>query len=131
LRRVWAGKNRDFSDGRRTAHVDYLFLLPGHDEIDEEEVLLQFCEGGKDLQVGVGVVRLLNAELNSFPAVSRKYVVRKSFGELNATRAREREHGPVNTKRGQLKKSIKRPTIARCGDLYPGLVVLFIRDRFQ
>jgi hypothetical protein len=63
----------------------------------------------------VGVVRLLNAQLNSFPAVSRKDVVRKSFGELNATRAREREHGPVNTKGEQLKKSIKKPTIAMGG----------------
>jgi hypothetical protein len=49
LRRVWAGKNKDFGDGRRTAHVDYLFLLSGHDEIDDEEVLLEFCEDGNDL----------------------------------------------------------------------------------
>jgi hypothetical protein len=65
----------------------------------------------------VGVVRLLNAELNSFPAVSRKDVVRKSFGELNATRARDREHGPANTEGEQLKKSTKKPTIAMGGVL--------------
>jgi hypothetical protein len=46
----------------------------------------------------VGVVRLLNAELNSFRAVSRKDAERKSFRELNATGARDREHGPANTK---------------------------------
>jgi hypothetical protein len=79
----------------------------------------------------VGVVRLLNAELNSFRAVSRKDVERKSFRELNATRARDREHGPANTKGEQLKKSSKKPTIAMGGVLDGDIVVLFTRDRFH
>jgi hypothetical protein len=79
----------------------------------------------------VGVVRLLNAELNSFPAVSRKDVVRKSFGELNAARARGREHVRVNMEGEQLKKSIKKPTIAMGGVLEGDIVVVFIRDRFH
>jgi hypothetical protein len=61
-------------------------------------------------------------------------VARKSFGELNATRARDREHGPVKTKGEQLKKSIKKPTIAMGGVLDGDIVVvvLFImRDRFH
>ena len=79
----------------------------------------------------MGVVRLLNGELNSFPAVSRKDVMRKSFGELNATRARDREHGPVNMKGEQLNQSIKKPTIAMGGVLGDDIVDLFIRDRFH
>ena len=74
----------------------------------------------------MGVVRLLNAEVNSFPALSRQDVARKSFGELNATRARDREHGPANMKGEQLKKSIKKPTIAMGGVLGGDIVVFFL-----